>query len=210
MKKVGVVHTSSNNAEKLLEIAAERYPDMKVVNIVDEALWELVLDAEGKMTERCKEILAHDFNRLAEAGCEAAGLLCSLVKEGIDDVRKHVSVPVFVYDDEAVKKAVSVSKDGDTIAIIALRKTPLPIAAKSCEKEIQLSRKNIHAEQIVVEGGSDDSFVQYLHEHQNLYSAYVVPQVPLSRVMPQLRDLSIPVYDSMEYLLEVLHEAVSK
>ena len=217
--KVGVVHTSSNNAEKLLEIAAEWYPGVKVINITDEALWEMVLAADGVMTERCCEILAEDFKRLEEAGCVSAGLLCSLVKDGIDTVRKSVSIPVAVYDDAAVEKAVRVSGDGDTIAVIAMRNLPLPIAAAACEKEIARSGKKLFVKQIMVEEAAeclketgdeklaDDLFVKYLQENQHQYSAYVIPQVPLSRLMPRLRSMETPVFDSMKTLLDVLAES---
>ena len=216
--KIGVVHTSSNNAEKLLEIAAERYPGMKIVNFTDEALWEMVLQAGGVMTERCCEILAEDFERLQEAGCTSAGLLCSLVKDGMDTVRNRVSIPTEVYDDAAARKAVLGSKDGDTIAVIAMKQTPLPIAAAACEKEIALAGKKIRVEQIVVEeaaeclraGGNENSadqcFMDYLREHQDRYSAYIIPQVPLSGLLPELQGLRIPVYDSMTVLLDALAE----
>ena len=216
--KVGVIHTSSNNAEKLTEIAAERYPDMKVINFTDEALWEMVLEAGGVMTARCKEVLAEDFRRLEEAGCESAGLLCSLVKDGMDAVRRSVSIPVAVYDDAAVRKAVEVSRDGDTVAIIAMKRTPLPIAAAACEREIAQSGKRVRVEQVVVEDATeclrqtgdeeaaDACFIRHLVEHQAGYSAYVIPQVPLSRLLPGFGGVNIPVYDSMGTLLDVLWE----
>ncbi|MCD8075092.1 MAG: hypothetical protein LUF27_08655 [Lachnospiraceae bacterium] len=216
MKKVGVVHTSSNNAEKLLEIAAYRYPDVKVINFTDEALWEHVLDAKGQMTDRCHEILAQDFNRLAEAGCEAVGLLCSLVKGGIETVRPQVPVPVIVYDDAAVERAIEVTPDGGRIAVIAMKKTPLPLAADAAGSAAKRAGKTIWVDQIVVESAAeclretknqalaDEYFIRYLREHQDSYSAYVVPQVPLSRIMPMVRDMKTPVFDSMESLLDGL------
>ena len=215
--KLGIIHTSSNNAEKILEIAYERYPEIKVINFVDEALWELVVEAKGKMTQRCNEILTEDFKRLEEAGCDGVGLLCSLVKEGMDTVRKNANVPSVVYDDVAVEKAVELSDDGDTIAIIAMKEPPLPIAALACEKAIQKSGKDIKIQQIVVEEAAkcpdpelaDQCFIQYLENHQEKYSAYVIPQVPLSRLMPSLRNMETPVFDSMETLLDGLVERVN-
>ena len=216
MMKIGVVHTSSNNAEPLLRRCAYLYPDVKLVNFTDEALWELVLAADGRMTDRCHELLAEDFNRLAEAGCESVGLLCSLVKEGIDQIRPLVPVPVIVYDDAAAFRAVEACPDGGTIAVIAMKYTPLPLAADAAEKAAARAGKNVRIEQIVVKAAAealretgderlaDTYFERYLREHQDKYSAYLIPQVPLSRLMPRLRDMRVPVFDSMEPLLDRL------
>ena len=214
--KIGVVHTSSNNAELLLKRCAYFYPDVQLVNFTDEALWEHVVAANGRMTDHCHELLAEDFKRLAEAGCESVGLLCSLVKGGIDEIRPYIPVPVIVYDDAAAYRAVEVCPEGGTIAVIAMKNMPLPLAADAVNKAAARAGKNVCVKQIVVkaaaealrETGSEEIadayFERYLREHQDEYAAYVVPQVPLSRIMPRVRDMRTPVFDSMEPLLDRL------
>ena len=214
--KIGVVHTSSNNAEPLSERCSYLYPDVRLVIFTDEALWEHVLAADGRMTDRCHEILAEDFNRLAEAGCEAVGLLCSLVKEGIDEIRPLVPVPIIVYDDAAAFRAVEVCPDGGRIAVIAMKRTPLPLAADAVRKAAARAGKTVAIEEIVAEAAAgalaetgsetaaDEYFIRYLREHQDDYAAFVVPQVPLSRIMPYIRDMRTPVFDSMEPMLDRL------
>ena len=214
--KIGVVHTSSNNAEPLLRRCAYLYPEVRLINFTDEALWEHVVAANGRMTDRCHAILAEDFNRLAEAGCKSVGLLCSLVKEGIDEIRPLVPVPIIVYDDAAAFRAVEACPDGGTVAVIAMKKTPLPLAADAVNKAAARAGKTVRVEQIVVEAAAealretgdealaDVYFERYLRAHQDRYAAYLIPQVPLSRIMPRIRDLRTPVFDSMEPLLDRL------
>ena len=214
--KIGVVHTSSNNAMPLLELARETHPDVKLINFVDEALWEHVLASGGTMTKKCRDILAADFNRLADAGCDAAGLLCSLVKEGIDDVRVQVPIPIIIYDDAAAERAVAVTPDGGRIAVAAMKQTPLPLGAQAVQQASKRAQKTILVDQICVTpqaysspaacGGftEDDVFIAWLKTHQDAYSAFVIPQVPLSRIMPRIRDMTTPMFDSMGPFLDRL------
>lgn len=51
---------------------------------------------------------------------------------------------------------------------------------------------------------ADVYFERYLREHQDEYSAYVIPQVPLTRIMPKIRDMKTPVFDSMEPFVDKL------
>lgn len=50
-----------------------------------------------------------------------------------------------------------------------------------------------------------DGYVErFLREHQTEYGAFVIPQVPLTRVMCRLRDMQTPVFDSMEPFIDEL------
>lgn len=76
--------------------------------------------------------------------------------------------------------------------------------------------KNIAVETICVESAknclaetgsealADEYFIRYLRENRDRYSAFVIPQVPLSRIMVKIRDLKTPVFDSMEPFVDKL------
>lgn len=167
-------------------------------------------------TEKCHAILARDFNALTEAGCDRLGLLCSLVKPGIEKVRPLVSKPVLCYDDVQAERAVAAVPDGGKIAVIAMNIASLAPSQKAVYEAAERAGKTVEAVTICVEDGrkclaetgstdmADTCFERYLREHQNEYHAFVIPQIPLSRIMPKIRDLRTPVFDSIEPFIDRL------
>lgn len=213
--KIGILQTAPNNCAKLDELV-RRYPGARLINYVDECVWEHVAAAGGQVTEKCHDILAADFNKMIEAGCDRLGLLCSLVKPGIEQVRKQVPLPIIVYDDVQAEWAVTVTPDGGKIAVIAMKEEPLEPGRNAVREAAKRAGKAVQIDTICVESAkaclketgrqdlADTYFERYLREHQGEYSAFVIPQVPLTRIMPAIRDLKTPVFDSMEPFIERL------
>ncbi len=213
--KIGILQTAPNNCDKLNELV-RKYPGVRLIHYVDECVWEHVEAAGGIVTEKCHDILAADFNKLIDAGCERIGLLCNLVKPGIEEVQKQVPLPIVVYDDVQAERAVSVTPDGGKIAVIAMKETPLKPSKQAVQEAARRAGKNVVIEKICVESArnclletgnielADTYMERYLREHQKEYSAFVIPQVPLTRIMPRIRDMATPVFDSMEPFLEYL------
>lgn len=212
--KIGIVQTAHNNCAALDKLA-KKYPGVRIVHYVDECL-DVCLENGEVGTEKIHRILADDFNKLIEAGCESIGLLCSLVKPGIEKVRERVSLPILVYDDVQAERAVAVTPNGGKIAAIAMNTASIGPSKKAIEEAALRAGKQIEVEAICVESGkaalaetgdteiADGYFERYLREHQHEYSAYVIPQVPLTRIMPKIRDMETPVFDSMEPFVEAL------
>ena len=212
--KIGILQTAPNNCAFLNSLC--RKSGVQLVNFVDEAVWEVVLNSGGQVTERVHDILAEDFMRLIEAGCDSIGLLCSLVKPGIEKVREKVPMPIIVYDDVQAERAVAVTPEGGKIAVIAMKDTPLEPSKKAVLEASVRAEKNIAVETICVESAknclaetgsealADEYFIRYLRENRDRYSAFVIPQVPLSRIMVKIRDLKTPVFDSMEPFVDKL------
>ncbi len=167
-------------------------------------------------TQKCHAMLARDFNALVEAGCDRLGLLCSLVKPGIEKVRSLVPKPIVCYDDVQAEQAVAAVPDGGKIAVIAMNTASLAPSQKAVYEAAERAGKNVEAVTICVESGrqclaqtgstdlADAYFERYLREHQDAYHAFVIPQIPLSRIMPKIRDLRTPVFDSIEPFIDSL------
>lgn len=82
-------------------------------------------------------------------------------------------------------------------------------AAKRVGKEVIVEKVCLNAAyQCLRETGNTDladAYVErYLRENQSRYHAFVIPQAPLTRMMPRLRDMTTPVFDSMEPFLDRL------
>lgn len=122
--KIGILQTAPNNCAKLNELM-RKYPDAKLIHYVDECVWEHVEAAGGVVTDKCHDILAADFNKMIDAGCNRLGLLCNQVKPGIEAVRRKVPLPIIVYDDVQAERAVSVTPHGGTVAVLAMWETSL-------------------------------------------------------------------------------------
>lgn len=213
--KIGILQTAPTNCAKLAELLS-RYPDATLINYVDECIWEHVLAAGGEVTDKCHRLMIEDFKKMMDAGCDRLALLCSLIKPGIEGVRKEVELPIIVYDDVQAERAVAVTPDGGKIAVIAMKETPLEPGKKAVLEAAQRAGKTVSVEKICVEAAqkcfqetgsnemADIYFERYLREHQGEYSTYVIPQVPLTRIMPKLRDMSTPVFDSLEPFIDKL------
>lgn len=219
--KIGILQTASNNCAKLDELA-RKYPGVRLIHYVDECVWEHVEAAGGVVTDKCHDLLAADFNKLIDAGCSRIGLLCNLVKPGIEEVQRKVPLPIVVYDDVQAERAVAVTPDGGKIAVIAMKETPLEPSRKAVMEAARRAGKQITIEKICVESARNclletgnielaDGYMEcYLREHQCDYGAYVIPQVPLTRIMPRIRDMTTPVFDSMEPFMEELAKGTER
>lgn len=212
---IGILQTAPNNCEALDRLA-RLYPGVQVVHYVDECVWEHVLAAGGQVTDKCHQILADDFNKMLDAGCDRLGLLCSLVKPGIEKVRAKVPAPILVYDDVQTRRAVAAAPEGGRIAVIAMKEMPLAPGKLAVEQAAREAGKQVTVDTVCVESAAnclketgdialaDQYFERWLRQRQGDYHAFVIPQVPLTRIMPRIRDLQTPVFDSMEPFMEEL------
>jgi len=207
--KIGILQTAANNCAALDQLA-RLYPGVKLIHYVDECVWEHVLAAGGTVTDKCHDILAADFNKMIDAGCDRIGLLCSLVKPGIEEVQKHVSLPIIVYDDVQAELAVEAVPEGGRIAVIAMKDAPLEPSRLAVQQAADRAGKHVTIEKVCVESAknclaetgstdlADEYMERWIRKHEKDYDAFVIPQVPLTRIMIRLRDLETPVFDSME------------
>lgn len=100
--------------------------------------------------------------------------------------------------------------------MIAMKETPLAPGRLAVEQAARQAGKGVVIDTICVEAAAnclketgdtdlaDQYFRRWLRRHQGEYSAFVIPQVPLTRIMPHIRDLETPVFDSMEPFLAEL------
>lgn len=213
--KIGIIQTAPNNCAALDKIAA-RYSDLEIVHYVDGCVWEHFAENGEQVNDKVHEILVADFNKLIEAGCERLGLLCNQIKPGIEKVQEKVSLPIRVYDDVLAERAVAVTPDGGKIAVAAMN-TAAPGPAKlAVEAAAKRAGKKIEVETVVWEAAkkclgetgniewADQYAERWLRENQGKYSAFILPQVPLTRMMPKLRDMQTPVFDSIEPFIDEL------
>ena len=213
--KIGIIQTAPNNCAALDKIAA-KYPGVEIVHYVDGCVWEHFEAAGNTVNDKVNEILAGDFNKLIDAGCERLGLLCNQIKGGIDKVQEKVSLPILVYDDVLAERAVAVTPDGGKIAVAAMNRAAPGPAKLALEAAANRAGKRIEVETIFLETAKNcldetgstelaDQYVErWLRVNQEKYSAFILPQVPLTRLMPRLRDMDTPVFDSMEPFVDEL------
>lgn len=213
--KIGIIQTAPNNCAALDKIAA-KYPSVEIVHYVDGCVWEHFAENGEQVNGKVQEILIADFNKLIEAGCERLGLLCNQIKPGIEKVQEKVPLPIRVYDDVLAERAVAVTPDGGKIAVAAMNtaapgpaKLAVEAAAKRAGKRVEVETIFLEkAKNCLEETGSAELADQYaerwLRANQEKYSAFILPQVPLTRMMPRLRDMTTPVFDSIESFVDEL------
>ena len=168
------------------------------------------------VNDKVNDILAADFNKLIDAGCGSIGLLCNQIKGGVEKVQESVAPPILVYDDVLARRAVAVTPEGGKIAVAAMNTAALGPTKLAVEFAARQAGKNIEVEPICVETAknclaetgstelADQDFERWLRANQQKYSAFVLPQVPLTRLMSRLRDMETPVFDSMKPFVDEL------
>ena len=131
-------------------------------------------------------------------------------------VQEKVALPIAVYDDVLARRAVAVTADGGTICVAAMNtaalgptKLAVEAAARQAGKRVEVDAVCVDAaKNCLTETGStelaDQYFERWMRANQQKYSAFVLPQVPLTRLMPRLRDMETPVFDSMEPFVDEL------
>ena len=213
--KIGIIQTAPNNCAALDKIAA-RYPNLEIVHYVDGCLWAHFEAAGNVVNDKVNEIIAADFNKLIDAGGGSIGLLCNQIKGGIEKVQESVALPILVYDDVLARRAVAVTPEGGKIAVAAMNTAALGPTKVAVEFAARQAGKNIEVEAVCVEAAknclaetgstelADQYFERWLRANQQKYSALVLPQVPLTRLVPRLRDMETPVFDSMEPFVDEL------
>ena len=213
--KIGIIQTAPNNCAALDKIA-KKHPGLEIVHYVDGCLWEHFEAAGNTVNDKVNEILAGDFNKLIDAGCGSIGLLCNQIKGGIEKVQESVALPILVYDDVLARRAVAVTPEGGKIAVAAMNTAALGPTKLAVEFAARQVGKNIEVEPACVEAAknclaetgstelADQYFERWLRTNQQKYSAFLLPQVPLTRLMPRLRDMATPVFDSMEPFVDEL------
>ncbi len=205
MKTLALMHTTPVTVAAMKALAAEKAPDVRVINILDDSLLPDVMRA-GHPTGEVQNRL-HAYARSAvEAGADALMCCCSSVGDVVEALRGDLPVPFLRIDEPMAGEAVRL---GERISVIATVGTTLEPTASLIERAAGRTGKGVQVERVLVEGAYDALVAGRPEEHDALVTAalrglldrsdvVVLAQASMARLLPSLGETRTPVLSSPE------------
>jgi aspartate/glutamate racemase len=201
--RIAVIHTAASAMKLVGDQFKEVLPEAEVINILDDSIVPDAVKA-GKIDHNLAERMYTHFSAAEKSGAEVIMLACSTVGETADVARQLIPTPITRIDDAMCEKAVTLGKRIGVLATVAstLAPTTRLIQRKAVEagKDVELKTRLVEgAWQILTNGDMathDDMVIKAVKELARDSDVVVLAQATISRVLPQLGDIGVPVLSS--------------
>jgi aspartate/glutamate racemase len=213
--KIAAVHTVVPTIALIGGVFKELAPDVKVLNLLDDGV---IADAvaAGKIEPQVTKRMCNLFTSAETAGAQAILLCCSTVGETADVGRGLVNVPLLRIDEAMAEKAVA---SGRRIAVVASVSSTLGPTSRLIARKAEAAGAAVDIKTALAEGALEALQSGDAARHDEMVTStvrgvaanadvIVLAQASLSRVLPLLQDLAIPVLASprpgVERILELV------
>jgi Asp/Glu/hydantoin racemase len=205
-KKVAVIHTSTVSLDDLRGLFAKIMPQVEMVNIIDESLLREVM-ANGKVTPSIIKRICSYAVHAEDIGADLILNQCSSVGQAVNVARSLVNIPYIKIDEAMAEEAVNT---GTNISLIATVASTVEPSAGLIEEAAQNMGKKVNVKRCLVDGALDILMKEKdVKKHNRLVVDAIKKVVPESDVivlaqgsmiglLPELKDLGIPVLSSPE------------
>jgi len=205
-KKVAVIHTSTVSLDDLRGLFAKIMPQVEMVNIIDESLLREVM-ANGKVTPSIIKRICNYAMHAEEIGADLILNQCSSVGLAVNVARNLINIPYIKVDEQMAEDAVNTGENISLIATVASTVTP---SAGLIEEAAENLGKKVNVKRCLVDGALDILIKEKdVKKHNKLVIRAIKKVVPESDVivlaqgsmiglLPELKDLGIPVLSSPE------------
>lgn len=201
--RVAVIHTAASAMKLVGDQFRELIPDAEVINILDDSIVPDAVKA-GKITENLADRMLTHFQAAQKSGAKAIMLACSTVGETADVARKVIATPIMRIDEPMAEQAVSLGKRIGVLATVSstLGPTTRLIQRKATEAGRDVTMKTVLVEgawQILAQGDvakHDEMVMQAIKDLAKESDVIVLAQATISRILPQLGDIGVPVLAS--------------
>ncbi|SHK52175.1 aspartate/glutamate racemase family protein [Paraburkholderia terricola] len=216
MTTIAVIHTGPVTVQPIKEQISEQIPEARVINIIDDSLLNDVR-AAGHLTP---EVASRIHSYMANAQAMRADIIlnaCSSVGEAVDSVRKFVSTPIVKIDEAMAEEASSI---GRRIGVVATVPTTLEPTVRLIKRKAGELGRDIEVAERIAEGAFDALLAGDAAKHDEIVKStisalaasvdvVVLAQVSMARLVPQLKDLRVPVLSSPRSGVASLKRALS-
>ncbi|MFL9942370.1 aspartate/glutamate racemase family protein [Paraburkholderia graminis] len=216
MTTIVVIHTGPVTVQPIKEQISEQIPEARVINIMDDSLLNDVR-AAGHLTP---EVASRIHSYMANAQAMRADIIlnaCSSVGEAVDSVRKFVSTPIVKIDEAMAEQASSI---GRRIGVVATVPTTLEPTVRLIKKKAGELGRDIEVAERIAEGAFDALLAGDAAKHDEIVKStisalaasvdvVVLAQVSMARLVPQLKDVRVPVLASPRSGVASLKRALS-
>lgn len=215
--KIGLIHTTMNSMQPILEAFHEHAPAVKVLNFLDEGLIE-DLNKHNTITHEMIRRLIGLLDAAEKSGVDGILLACSAFSPYVDDIKKLFAVPVLSADIAMLEQAVQMA---DRIGLIATVEAAGPITAQLLENIAIQQKKAIHVNTAVIteafaalQSGNlarhNQLIQQKIVELASHCNVVVLAQMSMTRALKNFSQPAIPVLTSPEISVKAMLALVQK
>lgn len=215
MKTLALIHTTPVTVATMKALAAERAPDVRVINLLDDSLLPDVMRA-GQPTPGVTERLRAYAQSAVNAGADAILCCCSSVGGVVEQLRGEVRVPFLRIDEPMAEQAVQA---GPRVGVIATVASTLNPTANLIERAAARVGRAAHVERVLVQGAYDALIGGQPEQHDALVTdalaglatradVVVLAQASMARLIPGLGDTRTPILSSPHSGLDRALEAL--
>lgn len=214
--RIGVIHATINAVEPIMETAKRKYPDMKLLNFVNENLLDHANQVGGCDVFGMGQFLQL-FGLAVQSELDGILIACSLYTDRAKQLQEACGIPVIGIDAPMIETCV---QDGKKIGIIATTAASGPSAGEKIQRIAEkIGKKVTIAQEIVTEAMT--SLKRGDVKTHNLLVAEaagrlkeqgcdlaILAQITMACAAPEAEKKGIPILVSPDTGLERIYEAV--
>ena len=201
--KIGLIHTTMNSVQPILEAFHSHAPGVEVLNFVDEGLVS-DLNRKNGVTPGMIRRLINLMDQAEKSEVDGILLACSVFSPFVADIAKVFSVPVLSADISMLEHAVSMA---ETIGVIATVSAAGPTTtsllkeiSKQRDKKIEVHTEIITEAFLALKSGDVAKHNELIHNKISDLSDYcdvvVLAQMSMTRAVVDLKETSKPILTS--------------
>ena len=213
---LALISTGLDLSVKIRDMAKERLPGARIINIVDDSVVPTIEREGGILTEAVRDRIVDYVRNAAQSGADAVLVTCSSISEAVDAARAQVSIPVFKIDEPMMVQALAC---GERIGVIATLATTLGPTVRLLERKAAELGKRVQVTARLVEGafqalseGRGDEHDRRVQEAIRLLEpqcdAVVLAQASMARAVAGF-EARVPVLTSLPLGLDEACKAVA-
>lgn len=213
--KIGVIHATSVAVNPLMKYFEKLYPDIEILNFVDEALLKYA-DQNGNVSPKGLRRFENMVSMAVEAEVDGILIACSVYCQFESVFKKFVEIPLSAIDGPMIHGAL---EKGGKIGILATTPAALPVT----EKQIRMSGgEEMEVTGAVVSGAMeklkkgdvsahDKLIIEKIEELLKECGCVVLCQLSMARVKESLKpDIADKVFTSPETGIENLVKLITE
>ena len=208
-KTLGLIYTAPAIVDSVTKTVSEIMPSVQKFNITDDRIIKVILE-RGGLTPTVHRIVANYVWTAEDEGADAVLVTCSSISPCVDTIRPLVSIPVMKIDDPMTDLATD---KASKIGVVATSKSTLEPTTKLLLKKAEMKNKRIELTTELCKGAFDALSNGDIATHDKLVSQgirrttesaelVVLAQASMARIIPQIKDVRIPVLTSLRSGIE--------
>lgn len=215
--KIGLIHTTMNSVQPILEAFHSHAPQVEVLNFVDEGLVS-ALNKNNDVTPGMIRRLINLMDKAEESGVDGILLACSAFSPFVADIKDLFSVPVLSADISMLEQAVNMAENIGVIATVAAAGPTttglLKDIAKQSNKKIVVHTEVITEAFAALKNGDSAKHNELIHNKILKLSedcdVIVLAQMSMTRAVADLGQTSKPILTSPEISVKAILAQVTR